>query len=115
MASGLFPANVQHWHLHLCDKCGYVKSKPCSYRGHRSRPATTEEVLGGCSAGASLQEQRRAWWRDSKRKARIRPPAKPCANPECESPFTPKRAGQLYCDDRCRDRAKYLRRRKAEA
>ncbi len=58
----------------------------------------------------SDRERRRATWRESKQRARrrvFRP--RPCANPECESPFVPDRAGQRFCQDACRNRAKYLR------
>ena len=92
-----------------CPKCGYLKTKPCPYRGHRSYPVTEFEYESG-----SLADRRRGQWRDSKRRIRGSAKWKPreamCANPECVSPFLPVRRGQVYCQDSCRDRAKYLRR-----
>ena len=83
----------------FCPKCGYLKAIRCTYRGHRSFQITDPE-------------SRRRYERTVKalrRKVKTRL----CANPECESPFLPLHARQRHCSDRCRDRAKYLRRRAA--
>jgi hypothetical protein len=105
IAKGPFPAKRRNrgsdpsdWDLApadawFCPKCGFIKASRCTYRGHRSLPA------GDPNARRIEKALRR------KVKERL------CANPECESPFLPLHARQRYCGDRCRERAKYLRRR----
>jgi hypothetical protein len=46
-----------------------------------------------------------------RRKAKLAP--RVCANPECDpiERFQPSRRDQIYCCERCRDRAKYLKAR----
>ena len=105
MAKGPFPAktrirgdSLSEWGIAgssawFGPKCGYLKASRCTYRGHRSLPVSdpdTRRVEKALRRG-------------------VREPV--CANPECVSPFLPLHARQRYCGDRCRDRAKYLRRR----
>jgi hypothetical protein len=62
---------------------------------------------------------RETWWakwrreqkRDSYHRRKAKLAQRVCANPECESPFQPHRRDQVYCQGRCRDRAKYLKAR----
>jgi hypothetical protein len=109
MDKGPFPAKQRNWGdtpsdwalapstAWFCPKCGYLKARRCTYRGHRS-------FLAGDLEGRRRYERTvKALQRKAKERL--------CASPECESPFLPLHARQRHCSDRCRDRAKYLRRR----
>ena len=104
MAKGPFPAKSRirgrsptDWEAvpdgaYFCPQCLYVKSVRCTYRGHRSIRADHPDaprIEMALLRGATNRT---------------------CLNPECDSPFLPLHERQVYCCDRCRERAKYLRR-----
>lgn len=108
MAKGPFPAKPRNrgdslpsdWEVApadawFCAKCGFIKLRRCGYRGHRSYRVDDPEARRVEKAIRRRVKERR------------------CANPECASPFLPLHARQRHCGDRCRERAKYLRRREA--
>ena len=81
----------------FCPQCGFLKLSRCTYRGHRSLRANDP----------AARRIEKALLRGFKKRT--------CANPECASPFLPLHASQRHCSARCRERAKYLRRRDARA